>query len=157
MLPFITGISIQGVNSLTKRLAKREQEQLTIPLIAVIGFQLVYETAVVTLALTYILPPNSLNCGLNEKWQQLFVSRDERAIRDIQDTFQCCGFRTVKDRAWPFTTGSASPCAATLGRTRSCAGEWRKAEQITAGLFLLVGLVVFVIKVWLGILSHILI
>ncbi|KAH8590259.1 tetraspanin Tsp3 [Bisporella sp. PMI_857] len=146
VLPLITGISTQGAYGLIQRSSKNEQYQLTIPLLAVIGFQLVYETIVATLALTYILPPASLACGLNEKWQKLFSERNERAIKDIQDSFNCCGFRTVKDRAWPFIQGQPSPCALTFGRTNSCLGEWRKAEQTTAGLFVLVAVVVFVIK-----------
>ena len=102
---------------------------------------------VATLALTHILPPNSLDCGLNEKWQQLFAGKNERAIKDIQNAFECCGFRTVKDRAWPFPNTSASPCAAILRRTRSCAADWRRAEQTSAGLLLFVAIAVFVIKV----------
>jgi len=153
-LPLITGISSRGANGLIQRAAKNGQERLTIPLIAVIVFQLVYETVIATLALTYILPPSSLNCGLTEKWQQLYVRRNENAVKNIQNAFECCGFRTVKDRAWPFTDQSTSPCAVTLGRTKSCAGDWRKAEQVTASLFLSVAIVVIAITVWAIILSE---
>lgn len=147
VLPLITGISVQGANTLIAQAVKKERYQLTIPLIAVMGFQLIYETVVATLALTYILPPSSLNCGLNERWQQIWLTENERAVKDIQDAFNCCGFTTVKDRAWPFSKRVASSCAETFGRTKSCAGPWRKAEQTTAGLFLLVAVVVFCIKV----------
>ncbi|KAG9241487.1 tetraspanin Tsp3 [Calycina marina] len=147
ILPLITGVSAQGANTIIKRAAKEEQYQLTIPLIAILGFQLIYETVVATLALTYILPPSSLNCGLGDGWQQMWVSRNEKAVKDIQNAFECCGLWTVKDRAWPFSRNAASTCAETFGRTRSCAGDWRKAEQMTAGLFLLVAAVVFCINV----------
>jgi len=148
VLPLITGISTRGANGLIKRAVGKEQEQLTIPLIGVIGFQLIYETIVATLSLTYILPPSFLDCALNEKWQQFYVVRNAKAIRDIQNAFECCGYRTVKDRAWPFTEHTASPCSSTLDRTKSCAGDWRKATQVTAGLFLLVAVVVFIVKVF---------
>jgi hypothetical protein len=70
---------------------------------------------------------------------------DTRAIRTIQDTFECCGLNSVVDRAFPF--GQPSTCAITYGRSNSCFGEWRKAEQINAGLLFLVAVIVFVLKV----------
>jgi hypothetical protein len=124
---------------------KNEQYQLTIPLIAVIGFQLIYETIVATLASTYILPPASLACGLDTRWQKLFSGKDENAIKAIQDALQCCGFHNPRDRAWPF--GHPSTCGEVFGRNEGCLGEWRKAEQVDAGLFVLVAVVVFAIKV----------
>lgn len=87
---------------LIQRANKKEQDQLTLPLIAVIGFQLIYETIVATLALTYMIPPQSLSCGLEDTWRKLFSSKDERAIRAVQDAFNCCGLRSINDRAWPF-------------------------------------------------------
>jgi hypothetical protein len=122
-----------------------EQNQLTVALIAVIGFQLIYETVVATLALTHILPPEALVCGLGDRWEKLYVAKDGDAIRAIQDSFKCCGFRTVKDRAFPW--GSPSQCSDVFEYTRSCLKRWRKAEQINAGLLLLVAVIVFVLKV----------
>jgi len=147
VLPLITWISQQGAYGLIRRSSRNEQYQLTIPLIAVIGFQLIYETIVATLALTYILPPSSLECGLDLKWQKLVAANNVKAIKAIQDAFDCCGFRHVKDRAWPLPGQHHSPCGETFGRNDGCLGAWRKAEQIDAGLFVLVAVVVFVIKV----------
>jgi hypothetical protein len=148
VLPFMTGISTRGAYGLIRRPPNnRPQYQLTIPLIAVIGFQLVYETVVATLALTYIIPPASLGCGLETRWQSLFAGKNERAIKAIQDAFNCCGFHNVKDRAWPWGIAHPSVCGETFGRNKACMGEWRKAEQVNAGLFVLVAVVVFVIKV----------
>jgi len=145
VLPLITGISTKGAYGLIKRSSKNQQYQLTIPLIAVIGFQLIYETVVATLASTYILPPASLACGLHTRWQKLLSAKDEKAIKAIQDAFQCCGFKHPRDMAWPF--GNPSSCGEIFGRTQGCVGEWRKAEQVNAGLFVLVAVVVFAIKV----------
>jgi len=146
VLPLITGISTQGAYGLIQRSSKKENYHLTIPLIVVIGFQLVYETIVATLAMTYVLPPSSLGCGLDQRWQFLFSNKNANAIRAIQDSFDCCGFRTVVDRAFPFS-GGRSECAAVYGRNKSCFAEWRKAEQTNAGMFVIVALVVFLIKV----------
>lgn len=145
VLPLITGFSTQGARSLIQR-SKHDQYQLTLPLIAVLGFQLIYETAIATLAVTHILPPDSLACGLESRWLKLWRKKDARAIRAIQDRFDCCGFNSLKDRAWPFS--SATACmAAYPKRQKSCVGEWRGAEQTTAGLLLLVALIVFALKV----------
>jgi len=72
------------VYSLIQRSSKNEQNLLTIPLIAVIGFQLIYETVVATLALTHILPPDALVCGLGDKWMKLVAANDGDAVRAIQ-------------------------------------------------------------------------
>lgn len=128
-----------------QRSSKNEQYQLTIPLITVIGFQLMYETVVATLALTHILPPDTLICGLAERWMKLVLAKDGDAVRAVQDSFKCCGFRTLKDNAFPW--GNPSQCSDIFGYRESCLGPWRKAEQVQAGLLLLVAVIVFVLKV----------
>ncbi|KAI9050509.1 hypothetical protein LZ554_005671 [Drepanopeziza brunnea f. sp. 'monogermtubi'] len=145
VLPFIAGITIQGSYGLIRRTSDTGPYQLTIPPIAVIGFQLIYETVVATLALTHILPPSALQCGLESKWYQLYNAKDGAAIRAIQDAFNCCGFNSVRDKSWPF--GQPSTCAATFNRSQPCVGSWRRAEQINAGLLLLVAVTVFIVKV----------
>ncbi|KAK2629614.1 hypothetical protein QTJ16_000434 [Diplocarpon rosae] len=145
ILPFITGISARSTYGLVRRSANAEPYQLTIPLIAVIGFQLIYETIIATLALTHIVPPIALNCGLQSKWLQLHRVKDADAIRAIQDTFACCGLNTVRDHSWPFT--EPPTCASVYTRSRPCIGAWRKAEQTNAGLLLLVAIAVFIIQV----------
>ncbi|KAE9370577.1 hypothetical protein N431DRAFT_509801, partial [Stipitochalara longipes BDJ] len=135
VLPLLTGFSTQVVYSLIQRSSKHEQNQLTLPLIAVIGFQLIYETVVATLALTHIIPPDALVCRLGDRWMKLVHANDGDAIRAIQDSFKCCGFRTTKDNAFPW--GQPSPCAEVFGYTKSCLKAWRKAEQINAVIALL--------------------
>lgn len=149
VLPLITGISTQSVGTLMQK-SSREKRQLTLPILAIIGFTLMYDTAIAVLALTHILPPSALSCGLNERWTKLYIAKDARGIRAIQDAFECCGFKTVKDRAFPFTSNSPSTCAADFRRSQSCLAPWRGAEQWTAGLLLLVAVAVFLIKVYLA-------
>ncbi|EDO01546.1 predicted protein [Sclerotinia sclerotiorum 1980 UF-70] len=148
VLPLVTGISTQGAIGLIQRANKKEQNQLTLPLIAVIGFQLIYETVVATLALTYMIPPNSLHCGLEDKWQKLFSTKNEGNIKAIQDTLNCCGLHSVFDKAWPFRKDVHGPgnCVDLTNRSQSCFGSWRQAEQVNAGLFLIVAIVIFIIK-----------
>lgn len=73
--------------------------------------------------------------------------KDAKAIRTIQDSFECCGLNSVVDRAFPFAKGLPSTCAATYGRNISCFEPWRKAQQVNAGLLLLVAFVVFFVKI----------
>lgn len=145
VLPFTTGISLRGTAGLIARSKKGERNQLIIPLIGVIGFQLIYETIVGTLALTNILPPSSLVCGLRERWMSFFNMKNERAVKAIQESLKCCGLGTVKDHGWPFKSPTA--CLEIFGWDQPCLGKWRQAQQINAGLLLLVAVLVFILKV----------
>jgi hypothetical protein len=147
ILPFISGVSTQGTNILLQRSSKKNANKLSLSLIAVIGFQLMYETIIATLAISHILPPSALDCGLNDSWQRLYGAKNDDAIRAIQDKFKCCGFKTVKDRAYPFGDHVASTCATDFHRSESCLVPWRAAEQANASWLLLVAVIVFIVKV----------
>jgi hypothetical protein len=148
-LPIATGISLQSAHRLLRIHAKKLG--LTRPALYVIllmAIQLIYETVVATLALTHMAPASSLNCGLEEQWKRLWMSKDGAAIKRIQNRFDCCGFNSVKDRAWPFPDKEVDveECRKRFDRTQPCAGPWRQAEQINAGLFFTVAAVIFVTK-----------
>lgn len=70
-------------------------------------------------------------------------------MKAIQDRLDCCGFKTTKDRAWPFAVGGVSPdqCVRDTGRTKSCLDPWRGEELRSLGLFLGVGVALGVVKV----------
>jgi hypothetical protein len=149
-LPIATGISLQSAHHLLRIHAKNlGLTRPTLCVILLIAFQLIYETVVATLALTHMAPPSSLNCGLEEQWKRLWMSKDEAAIKRIQNRFDCCGFNSVLDRAWPVPGKEVGvgECQKRFDRTQSCAGPWRQAEQINAGLLFTVAAVIFVIKV----------
>jgi hypothetical protein len=149
VLPLVAGVSTHGTTTFSRRRRKNKVQQSTfsLPLLAVYAALLIYETVVGTLATTHIVPPSTLLCGLDERWTQLFRNKDANSIRAIQDTLSCCGFRTPVDRAWPFGFHQPSTCRETFNRSGSCLGPWRKAEQIYAGLLLLVSALVFVLTV----------
>lgn len=77
------------------------------------------------------------------------MNKDGAAIKRIQNRFDCCGFNSLKDRAWPFPDKEVGvgECQKRYDRTQSCAGPWRQAEQINAGLLFTIAAVIFVIKV----------
>jgi len=148
-LPIATGISLQSAHRLLRvHVTNLGRTRPTIYLLLLAGFQLIYETVIATLALTYMIPPSSLHCGLEEQWMRLWRNKDETTIKRIQDRFNCCGFNTVSDRAWPFQSKevNARECQRRFDRTQSCAGPWRQVEQINAGLILIVAAVIFVTK-----------
>ena len=109
----------------------------------------IYETAIATLALTHMAPSANLACGLDRQWGNLYVNKNSGAISRIQDVYQCCGLHTVKQMAWPFPNKDrdADACVNMFGRRESCFGQWRRDEQVSAGLLLLVAVITFLVKV----------
>jgi hypothetical protein len=75
---------------------------------------------VATLALTYMIPPESLRCGLDDKWLKMYREKSVRQIRGIQDSLNCCGYKRVDDKAWPFLPNAKDPgnCAETTHRSQ---------------------------------------
>ncbi|RAH51207.1 uncharacterized protein BO95DRAFT_458561 [Aspergillus brunneoviolaceus CBS 621.78] len=95
-----------------------------------------------TLVLAYLNNTTGVStCTLDRTWQTYFHARDAATIRTIQDRLQCCGLRSVRDRAWPFKDRSHGDdaCVLQLGYTRACAGVWR-GEEVKVLWFLVVGL-----------------
>ena len=110
---------------------------------------IIYDTAIATLALTHMTPPSNLTCHLEQQWGRLFSSKNAEVVRRIQDRHQCCGLHSLVDKAWPFADRShpVTACRDAFNRQNSCFGGWRRDEQITAGLLLLVAVMVFLMKV----------
>ncbi|GKT56711.1 tetraspanin Tsp3 [Colletotrichum tofieldiae] len=98
-------------------------------------------TALAVLFLQSALTGDDLNCALSTSWQRMFAGKDESSIRRIQDSLDCCGLNSVKDRAWPFT-GNVQ-CAERFSRDTPCVGPWREAtvrnSAIDLGIVLAVG------------------
>ena len=94
------------------------------------------------------MPSSVRNCVLSTTWQRLFSTHDAEAIRRIQDSLGCCGFNSVKDRAWPFQGHEMSrQCSEIYGRSTACAEPWGAALQRNAGLEFGVVLAVGVLQV----------
>lgn len=150
-LPILTGIGIQGAQSLLTRsddslLKRRPIPSWLIPTLFV--FLTVYETVVATLSVAHVIPSGTLACQLSNRWQTLFEGHNADAIRRIQDAHHCCGFQTARHMAWPFPDNhGANACRNMYHRETSCLGSWRHDQQIYAGLILLVAVASFLIKV----------
>ena len=142
-------MSLHGAQRLSIRSNGRAKTSFSWFAISAFVFLIIYETVIATLALTHVAPPSELICGLERRWGVLFSSKNVHAIRTIQENFQCCGFRNVQDRAWPFPDRShtARACVEAFGRNTSCLGGWRQMEQVTGGLILMIAIVTFLLKV----------
>ncbi|KAL4803792.1 hypothetical protein BDV18DRAFT_144447 [Aspergillus unguis] len=113
-------------------------------------------TTLATLALSYLFPSQILTCHLESQWQSLFQHKDAQAIRTIQDRYQCCGLRSIRDRAWPFKDGTHedNACELQLGYTRPCLGLW-SGQQRSASWFVFAAAVgIFLLKIGLVQLSN---
>lgn len=97
--------------------------------------QAIVTTVLATLFFSNVVPSSFRRCILGTTWQHLFSTHDAESIRRIQDTLNCCGFNTVRDRAWPFQghPPSERQCAEIYERTTPCFEPWRTALQRSSG------------------------
>jgi hypothetical protein len=84
---------------------------------------------IATLAAQGFAPGSVLNCGLETKWQELWSTHNGRAIERIENAFDCCGFKSIRDRTWP-----RQQCSEIYGRDTPCVAPWRASMQRTSGL-----------------------
>ncbi|KAL1884094.1 hypothetical protein Daus18300_000205 [Diaporthe australafricana] len=110
------------------------------------GLQGILAVIMATLYTTYIAPGVPRDCGLAKKWQRLFQVKDAQSVKAIQDAFECCGFRSVKDMAWPFLPTEVT-CAQRFDRQLPCEVPWTSAMQTSAGVELGIVVVVAVLQI----------
>lgn len=147
-LPPLAGVALSIVTGLNSDLARKGHLQTSRVFQIVIAFFLVYETVIATLAGIHLSPPGSLNCALRETWESLFRTKDAGSIRRIQDGFNCCGFNSPRDMAFPFPDAhhGSDACLVRFERSGACLEPWRQEEQKVAIMLLVVPLAVFVWK-----------
>ncbi len=108
-------------------------------------------TVLGTLFFSGILPSEARECLLQTRWKGFWTSHDANSIRAVQDAFNCCGFRTIKDMAWPFPHGNPkepqSTCESQFGRTLACRVPWEQALQQNNGTGLAITIFTAVIQI----------
>ncbi|CZT22912.1 uncharacterized protein RCC_08619 [Ramularia collo-cygni] len=157
-LPPLAGITLETLVSFQYQLASKKGATQTSKIFQFVnGAFLIYETILATLAGTHIYPIGGLLCPLHDKWQDLFSKKDSGRIRQIQNAFQCCGFSTTKEMAWPFPGNGrgADACVVRYAERagKACLGSWRDMERKVAIILMVVPLGVFLWKVALFLLS----
>jgi len=157
ILPFLTNATLFVVTKvsprpmlrLTGKASSASCIRFTLPSreIAITGL-FILDTILITLASTALSNP-TLTCGLESLWQQLFIAKDRRTIQAIQDSLECCGFRTVRDKAWPFPAKGvdAEECIKRSGWDKPCEGTWTAEGRSVLGMIIGVGVGVVVIKI----------
>ncbi|RAQ62990.1 hypothetical protein COH21_013025, partial [Aspergillus flavus] len=65
------------------------------------------------------------------------------------DSLHCCGFRSVKDRAWPFKdrTHDDDACVEQIGYARACLGPWEQEDKGAAWMVLWAAVLILVVKI----------
>jgi len=128
--------------------AKSLKERIHIIKVIVEQFLTIVPVVIATLALTYIYPSRIVSCSLEQQWQSYFHTKDSRAIRTIQDGLQCCGLRSIHDRAWPFkdSTHGDNACELQFGYRRSCLDPWKETEQNLAWMVFTAAVLAFIVK-----------
>ncbi|ATY63941.1 tetraspanin Tsp3 [Cordyceps militaris] len=97
--------------------------------------QAVMTIVLATLFFSNIPPSDARDCLLSTIWQRLFSRHDAESLRRIQDAYQCCGYNTVRDRAWPFPNHqTARTCEEMYGRTLACVRPLRAALGQASGI-----------------------
>lgn len=108
----------------------------------------IIDTFVVTQAINNI-PINTISCPLERIWHGYYNNKDVKSIKTIQDALNCCGLKTLKEQAWPFS-GEKTPantCATMFNRHTPCFDPWSKKHQLSAGMFTAVAIVTLMSKV----------
>ena len=92
--------------------------------------------ALLILSLVYASPSDLQSCAADQYWLRIFESKNEIAVRRIQSRLRCCGYNSMRDRAWPFPSRNvdARTCERTQGYYIACGGLWRQEQQVAAVL-----------------------
>ncbi|KAL5593983.1 hypothetical protein BROUX41_001035 [Berkeleyomyces rouxiae] len=105
--------------------------------------QALLSTILASLLFAVAASPEIVDCSLNTQWQHLFSNHDATAVKAIQESLQCCGFKTPRDRAWPWDNNGGGSCADVLGYTAACGPKWiamSRAEAAKTGSVVVVAM-----------------
>ncbi|KAH0170377.1 hypothetical protein KCU67_g2667, partial [Aureobasidium melanogenum] len=154
-LPPFAGLCMETSTALASSLAQhpklrhrhaRNFPAVLLPSTLTILGLLVYITVVATLSGTHVSPIGGLGCALREKWQSMFHEKNAGKIKRVQDAFDCCGLRSVRDMPFPFPGhgGTVDTCSQRFDRHVGCESAWRDKERTVAGLMIGVAVGVFI-------------
>ncbi|KAI2468410.1 hypothetical protein F4781DRAFT_398205 [Annulohypoxylon bovei var. microspora] len=146
ILPLVAAANV-FYTPLLHRILRSRVSSLAIQQLLPIALQVIQGVLTVvlaTLSAEGFVPGKLLECSLEGNWQRLYSARDGNAIQRIQNSFNCCGLRSNKDRDIP---GGHCPVKHdNKNKNIECLGPWRAAEQRTAGLEFTVVVVVGILQ-----------
>ncbi|KAI1759122.1 hypothetical protein GGR53DRAFT_177509 [Hypoxylon sp. FL1150] len=142
VLPLLAAANLFGTDLIHRILPRRASASLAFQLYLPIVLQLIQGVLTVVLATLTAEGFTPIDCILEDRWQRLYSANDDRAIERIQDTFSCCGLRSIVDRTAP-----RGRCHEIYkDRHDSCLSPWRASMQRSAGLDFAVALAVGVLQ-----------
>ncbi|KAG5305232.1 tetraspanin [Histoplasma capsulatum G186AR] len=152
--PIAAVILIPLATNLAARIRSRRSDTTSLGSIEVGRFTIILEqlltiipTALAAFAISYFAPEDILGCRLENQWQSFYSHKNAIAIRSIQDRLQCCGFRSTRDRGWPFPSASDKrDCTSAFGYTQSCFAGWRSAQRQAATMVFTAAILSLVMK-----------
>ncbi|KAI1770504.1 hypothetical protein F4818DRAFT_432391 [Hypoxylon cercidicola] len=136
LLPLLAAVNIFRARILhlfphliPQHMARAAMLQQFLPLVLQL-IQGVLSVVLATLMAEGFVPGQMLDCSLEGKWQELWRPHEGHAIERIQDTFSCCGLRSIVDRNEP-----RGQCPILYkDRHFACLSPWRASMQRSAGL-----------------------
>lgn len=132
-----------GTDLLKRTLPRRASASLTLQLYLPVVLQLIQGVLTVVLATLTAEGLEPVDCILEGNWSRLYRAKDDRALERIQDTFNCCGLRSIVDRTAP-----RGECKNIYkDRHDSCLSPWHASMQRSAGLDFAVALAVGIFQV----------
>ncbi|KAI1431550.1 hypothetical protein GGR50DRAFT_697903 [Xylaria sp. CBS 124048] len=139
IIPFCTAALVVYTPALNRLAGSSTTRQFVSPALQILHGGLALVLA--TLAAQGFTPGRDLDCRLEGNWQQFWHVHDGRSIERIQNAFECCGLRSVVDRAWP-----PQHCVDIYNRHSSCITPWRESMMRTSGLQFTVAVLVGLIQ-----------
>lgn len=145
LLPLLTpGVLFFETRNLNRKISLRLPQFIFL-------ITIILDTILLTYALS-ALNPNFLSCQLETQWLALFRHKNSASIRNIQDRFDCCGFKSVLDKAWPFPSKlekhGADACVRAFSRRgRACMQGLIMEERKVLGIMIAIGGVSLLSKV----------
>ncbi|KAF3067322.1 putative tetraspanin tsp3 protein [Daldinia childiae] len=132
ILPFIAFANILYTPQLRRLFQQRVTSSSTLlqflPVASPV-LQAILTVVLATLTAEGFSSGQGIECSLERSWQRLWSAHDYRAIERIQDTFNCCGLRSLPDRNAP--RGMCQELHRDRGS--SCLVPWRATMERTSG------------------------
>ncbi|KAK6528398.1 hypothetical protein TWF281_009639 [Arthrobotrys megalospora] len=123
--------------------AKRGSKRPLVPWFLFVNLLLlVLPAVIIALSAPYL---GESKCLLKDTWQAWYSAKNEKAVKGVQDSLQCCGFGTAVEMPYPFPfnpkKGDPRPevpvgtCKTLMrGVNKPCAPLWQAELQTAVGL-----------------------
>jgi hypothetical protein len=93
----------------------------------------IFVAALTALISPYLRGGLEESCTLESQWANLYHDNNGIALKFIEQSFKCCGFKRTTDRPWPRPNQTEpNPCTALYGWQDTCQGIWGESQRAIA-------------------------